>query len=279
MRGAFAIGALRGLHDAGLGDSFDLAIANSSGAIATSYFLAGQSPEVDETYWQVITEKKVFDPLRPHKIVDVDRMIDDVVFGVLPLDVAALRQSATPLLVAVVDADARLPRYFVAQEMSDDELRRLLKATSALPGLFNGKIALRGRHFIDGGFVDPLPVNRLFALDVATVVAVCTSPLEYGFVDDSLVRRSAIKALSAGQSRFVRSWIGTPNPLHDENLERVLADSELPIDQRRVLAIAPEKKLPDFTKDAAVLHDAFEQGRVAAQSIVAEVTRRLNEAN
>ncbi len=258
MRGAFAIGALRALHDAGLTSKFDLAIANSSGAIATSYFLAGQSSDVDEGYWKIITDKKVFDPLRPHKIVDVDRMIDDVVFGALPLDVAALRKSATPLLVAVVDADARLPRYFVAQEMSDDELRSLLKATSALPGLFNGKIPLRGRRFIDGGFVDPLPVNRLFALDVATVVVVCTSPLEYGFIDDSLVRRSAIKTLSAGQSRFVRSWIGTPNPLHDENLERVLADSDMPIKERHVLAIAPEKKLPDFTRDAAVLHDAFE---------------------
>jgi predicted acylesterase/phospholipase RssA len=150
---------------------------------------------------------------------------------------------------------------------------RLLKATSALPGLFNGKVAIGERRYIDGGFVDPLPLNRLLSLGVAQVVAVCTSPIAYSFVNDSWPRRTVIKSLSIGQSRHVRSWIGTPNPLHDENLEALLlsAEGNRPANCPPVYVIAPPIKYPDFTRSAALLHEMFEMGRTVAADVVGSI--------
>src|SRR5262249_27408024 len=152
----------------------------------------------------------------------------------------------------------------------EQDLRTALKASAAIPGLFNRKLILHDRRYIDGGFVDTLPLFRLKMLGCERMVVITTVPLEYEFVNDSLLRRTAIKALALTHNRHVRTWIGTPNPLHDENLEALMLWSEDP-ETSRVLAIAPPYRLPDFTNRKG-LHATFELGIEAAQSALTSVT-------
>ncbi|MEX5710495.1 patatin-like phospholipase family protein [Parafrankia sp. FMc6] len=271
MRGVFAMGALDGLARMGLTSTFDLCIGSSAGAISLSYFLAGQSNEVDESYWAAIKSSRTFKPTRVWRIIDVNRLVEDVIFGSLPLKVDALRNNPSRLLVGMTDADLRLPHYMVAQEADDDELKALLRATSALPGLSNSKVHIRGRRYLDGGFVDPLPINRLKMLGCDRLVVITTNPLTYTITNDSWGRRNAIKLLSVGQHRLVRQWIGTPNPLHDENLEALLWWSRDP-ERSKVLSIAPTDPLPDLTQDLDLLHRIFLSGREAAQRAIASVS-------
>ena len=270
MRGAFAMGALAELHRQGLTESFDVSVGNSAGAIALSYFLAGQADMVSEDYWAAIRMARIFNPLRFWKIVDVDRMVDEGMFQRFPLDLDALRANPPKFLIGLTDARYRLPSYVVGQELSTPDLRNALKATAALPGMYNEVVRLHGRRYIDGGFVDTLPLLRLKVLGCDRIIAVCTTPLRYEFVNDSLLRRSVIKAFAIGHSRFVRGWVGTPNPLHDENLEALMLWGEDP-ERSRVLPIAPQHRLPDFT-DAVKLHEIFELGTSAAQQALQSVT-------
>jgi predicted patatin/cPLA2 family phospholipase len=198
-------------------------------------------------------------------------MIDETMFQRLPLDVEALTGNTTKLLIGTTDARYRLPTYFCAQELDEAELRAALKATAALPGLFNRKVRVQDSTYIDGGFVDALPLLRLRVLGCQRIVAICTSPLEYEFVNDSAPRRTLLKAFSLRQHRYVRQWIGSPNPLHDENLEALLMWSREP-ERTGVLAIAPEAKLPDFVRDTSELHATFEAGREAAKKAYDSIT-------
>jgi predicted patatin/cPLA2 family phospholipase len=270
MRGVFAMGALAELDAQGLAQRFDHAIGNSSGALAIGYFLAGQAGEVGESYWDQLKEIGVFNPLRLWKIVDVERMIDDAMFTRASFDVGSLRANPTRYLIGVTDARYRLPTYLYARELSDDNLRLALKATAALPGLYNRRVWIDGVPYIDGGFVDTLPLLRLTVLGCTQLVAICTVPLEYGFVNDSFMRRTIIKAFSTGQGRLVRSWIGTPNAMHDENLEALMLWSQ-DVRPEQVLAIAPPQRLPDFVRNTRDLHSTFELGREAAREAIAKV--------
>ncbi len=63
-------------------------------------------------------------------------------------------------------------------------------STAALPGLFNRALELHERRYIDGGFVDTLPLFRLKMLGCDRIVVVTTVPLEYAFVNDSLLRQT-----------------------------------------------------------------------------------------
>lgn len=270
MRGVFTMGALAELHRQGLTGAFDLTIGNSAGAIALSYFVAGQADKVNEEYWAALRQLKIFHPMRFWRIVDVDRMVDEAMFCLFPLDVDAIRASPTRLLIGLTDVKYRLPSYVLAQELTEQDLRTALKASAALPGLFNRALVLNGRRYIDGGFVDTLPLFRLKMLGCERMVVVTTVPLEYQFVNDSFMRRTLIKTFALTHSRYVRTWIGTPNPLQDENLEALMLWSEDP-QTSRILAIAPPHRLPDFT-NCGGLHATFELGVEAARSALASVT-------
>jgi len=56
-----------------------VAIGNSAGTIALSYFLAGQADKVNEEYWAALRQLKIFGPMRFWRIVDVDRGASRVV--------------------------------------------------------------------------------------------------------------------------------------------------------------------------------------------------------
>ena len=69
----------------------------------------------------------------------------------------------------------------------------------------------------------------------------------------------------------MRSWIGTPNPLHDQNLESLIGWADDPR-ASEVLAINPDGPLPDFVRDTAQLEGVFAQGVAAAKRALRWVT-------
>ncbi len=228
MRGAFALGALAEIAENGHSSRFDLCIGSSSGAISLAYFLADQAQPVSGRYWEHLASSNLLRPSRFWRILDIDYLIDSVVFGEVPIDTDRLRANPTKLLVGLTDARYRLPTYILANDLDDAELREVLRASAALPGLYNRRVKFRGKRYIDGSFVDPFPILRLWMLGCRRIVAIATSPLEYSITLDSMPRRLAIKTLAIGQGRLVRQWIGTPNPLHDINLEALIAAEDDP---------------------------------------------------
>ncbi|GAB3264508.1 patatin family protein [Kineosporia babensis] len=264
MRGVYSIGALAALEDAGLREAFSVVVGSSAGAINGAYFLAGQANEGLRIYVEELSHRAFINPRRLWRVVDVDHLIDGVLKGARPLDVAALHAAPIPLLTVLTDA-ATGAACTVSSRDSQYDLYEVLRATAALPALYNKRIRLGGdlgeRRFIDGGIVAPVPVEQALALDgVSEAVVVMTRSFDFKQDDLSTPMRMLGRMLARGQKPFVKDNISRPSEPYAELLARLKVENSL--ERRSTWTMAPSSIVTDRTTiDASVLEATAERGR------------------
>ena len=108
-------------------------------------------------YYQKINNTRFIRRLWHRQIVDIDSLFDTVV----TYERAAARQQGACLALAVFHRDRRRQhrRSFPAKaQTSDTPLLTLLKASSAMPLLYNGVVNVNERECFDGGLINPIPI-------------------------------------------------------------------------------------------------------------------------
>jgi predicted patatin/cPLA2 family phospholipase len=150
MRGVYSMGALAALEEAGLTQAFDIVVGSSSGAINAAYFLAGQADEAINLYLRHLNSREFINIARLWRIVNVDFAIDTAMKRHRPLKMEALRGSPSLLEIIVVNAETGRPEVITSRD-DHYELYEVLRATAALPGLYNKKVQLGGARYVDGG--------------------------------------------------------------------------------------------------------------------------------
>ena len=218
MRGVYSMGALAALDDAGFRDVFDTVIGSSAGAINGAYFLAGQANEAVDLYVKHLSNRNFVNPIRLGKIVDIDFLVDKALKEYLPLKVEALRESPTLLEVIVTNAaTARVD--VVTNRQPGVDFYEVMRATAALPSLYNRKVRLGDGYYVDGGAVDSLPVVRAMDNGADAVLAIVTRQPDYRRNGHGLLYRVVGRALARGQSRAIKQIIGKPDPLFNKAME------------------------------------------------------------
>ena len=93
-----------------------------------------------------------------------------------PLDLDALTQAQTKThaLVVTTHFDTGKPSYL---EPRGQEWIDALVASSSLPLVTRGKVKFRGKWMFDGGYSDPLPLNKALELGGRNVLVVRTRPI------------------------------------------------------------------------------------------------------
>lgn len=177
MRGAYAAGALIDLYEKGRLD-VDAVWATSSGAASAAYAMAGQPEGIDiwrdHLHGARLVSRMRF--LTGRSALDLDYLVGEVFQRRIPLDAARLRASPIPLLVPATDVDAGDVRYF--------DLRRsdpfvVLRAAMSLPGATLEAVHIEDGRYVDGGVVDPLPVEAALRGDPDELTVVMTRPSQY----------------------------------------------------------------------------------------------------
>ena len=178
MRGVISSGMLWALEDADLLHCFDLAVGCSAGAMNLSSFLAGVAGASTREYAGAFSSPKVIRPVRAlwgKPIIDLEATLDH---SSAMLDAGRLQRvldSPVPLHCIATDID-RARRALLSDFKDLDELRRALKASSCLP-LFAGKaIEFRGRHYLDGGITEAIPVASARELGATHALVLQTRP-------------------------------------------------------------------------------------------------------
>jgi predicted patatin/cPLA2 family phospholipase len=260
LRGVYSLGALAALEKAGLTDSFDLVVGSSAGAINAAYFLAGQAQDAIQLYTDYLSNRNFVNFARIWKIVDIDYMVDVVLKRVLPLDVDALRKSPSVLQVVLTDAETALPKVITNRDEEYD-FYEVIRATSALPSLYNKKVRVGLAAYIDGGFAEALPLPRALEIDPELVVAVVTRLPGYRRSEHGVGYRLIARMLARGQSDAVKGLLGKPDSAFNtamQNLEDGQADGS------RVIAVFPSdasKLISRTTSDRDKLLACAEMGR------------------
>ena len=220
MRGVVSAGALIGLEELGFTRLFDEVYGCSAGAVNASYFLAGQAAFGTTIYYENINNARFINPWRWRRIVDVDFLFDTVVPHEKPLLVDRILASPSRLLISITDAGTG-EAFLVDPRSTPVPFLTLLRASCALPVLYNKFIDVEGRACLDGGCANPIPVADAIARGCTDVLVLLSRPV--GFVERALAgwERAAFSRYCArGNAKLMTTIMG----VHDQgNASRDLA--------------------------------------------------------
>ena len=158
MRGALSGGSLLALDLMNLRDCFDAVYSVSAGGVNAAYFLSNQGTLGMTVYFDDITTRKFINPWRLWKMVDVDYVYDHIVREVKPLCEAAVRDSRPDFFVTATDIDSGEHVLLNAKD-PQASVATYLKATAAIPVLYNRSVVIGGHHYMDGGVSGGLPME------------------------------------------------------------------------------------------------------------------------
>jgi predicted patatin/cPLA2 family phospholipase len=178
MRGVLSAGSLLAVDLLGFRDCFDAVYAVSAGSVNAAYFLSGQGVAGITVYFDDISSRRFINPWRFWKIVDIDYVYDHIVPHKKPLDEAAILRSRQSFYVTATDTDSG-KSVLLDTKTGDAPITRFLKASSALPVLYNRGVEVAGKHYMDGGVSAGLPLDLAIAQGCTDLLVLLSKPVGY----------------------------------------------------------------------------------------------------
>jgi predicted patatin/cPLA2 family phospholipase len=178
MRGVCSAGGLVALDAMGFRYAFDQIYATSAGAMNVAYMLAGQAVFGIQIYYKEINNDKFINFWRLGKVVNIDFIFDSVVTQIRPLDTATVLQAPCDFFIAVLDKETAECTVLRTKDYPKDVLS-LLKATTALPVVYNRSVKIGPRNFIDGGLGSPVPLDQAIQAGCTDLMVFLTRPPSY----------------------------------------------------------------------------------------------------
>jgi len=178
MRGVISCAALQGLEELGMTRVFDEVYGASAGAVNAAYFVAGQAGYATTIYYQTINNTRFIRRMWHRQVVDLDDLFESIVGRERPLQVEKVVASPSQLFIVI--ADAATGESFLAHAQSSTvPVLTLLKASSAMPLLYNRLIDVEGRQCFDGGLINPLPIMDAIKNGCTDLLVLLTRPASY----------------------------------------------------------------------------------------------------
>ena len=194
MRGVLSAGSLLAVDLLGFRGCFDVIYAVSAGSVNAAYFLSGQGVEGISVYFDDISSRRFINPWRFWKMVDVDFVYDYLVTEVKPLDEGAIRRGRQGFWVTATDVDTG-ESVLLDTRTNDAPVARFLKASSALPVLYNRSVEISGKHYMDGGVGGGLPLERAVEHGCTDLLVLLSRPASYTSQGPRLFERAVFRLL------------------------------------------------------------------------------------
>src|SRR6185436_5743403 len=178
MRGIISCASLMALEEIGMTNVFDEVYGASAGAVNAAYFLAGQATYATSIYYQKINNTRFLRRLWHRKVVDIDDLFDSIIAGDRPLRIEKVLASRSRFFITIADASTGEAFLGLAQS-SETPLLTLLKASAAMPLLYNSLVTVNGRECFDGGLINPLPIPDAIQSGCTDLLVLLTRPASF----------------------------------------------------------------------------------------------------
>ncbi len=245
MRGIYSAGAVQGLAQAGLSDSFQHIFASSSGAINAAYLMAHQTDLVSAGYADYLNSESPFIRYwRFRKMVDIDYLIDNILrHSQYPLDVKAVVESQTVLHTVLTEFETARPCVITSKEIAARDpggnlMFEVFRATSALPVFYNRVIAIDGHGYVDGGIIDAIPLLRAIEAGCTDIIVITTRNAHFRRRRITGLKRSLGYFLLAGHPGDLRRKMLNEDKLFNRTMELLHGPAKSGSDVR-VTVISP----------------------------------------
>lgn len=123
-------------------------VVGSSGGISLSYYVSGQYDLIEKIWTDLLTNKKFISIARIYPIMDIDYMIDVVFKELAVLEIDNVTNSKIKLFLSATNSKSGKAEYFSNDGKSD--LYEVMRATTAVPLIYNKSVSLDGNQYIDG---------------------------------------------------------------------------------------------------------------------------------
>jgi predicted patatin/cPLA2 family phospholipase len=257
MRGVISCAALHGLEELGMTQVFDEVYGASAGAVNAAYFLAGQAGYATTIYYQKVNNTRFIRRMWHRQVVDLDELFDSIVRRERPLHVEKVLASPSQFFVVV--ADARTGESFLVNAHSSaTPVLTLLKASSAMPLLYNGLVDVDGRQCFDGGLINPLPIMDAIENGCTDLLVLLTRPEAYRECTPSALEQKLFNMRCArGNSDIMNAYRNTP--LRANALRDIALGKQSFLAGINIATICPDKTDPNIertTRNAMLLKSA-----------------------
>lgn len=180
-------GGMRGLYTAGVLEFFlekDLYfpynIGVSAGACMAASYLSRQKGRNQKVNLDYVEDKRYIsfsNFIKKREVFGMDFIFDEIPNRLVPFDLDTYRNSPEEFVIVATDCETGEPVYFDKTNHGDD-LVTLLRASSSLPFVASS-VEYKGRHLLDGGIVDPIPIKKAEQDGYEKNVIIMTKPPGY----------------------------------------------------------------------------------------------------
>lgn len=259
-------GGMRGVYTAGVLDVFmenelyfPYVIGASAGACNASSYLSrqlGRNRTVNLDYCshpEYISYKNWL--FKKKGLFGMDFIFDELPNRLVPFDYDAFKQSKEKFVVVVTDCKTGKPVYLTREDYEEKDLSLVLRASASIP-FIAPVIELGGKHLMDGGIADPIPVHKAITDGVSKGVVVLTQNRGY---------RKKKPKLTWVTKRFYPEYTGLDESLkaryikYNETLDYI--EDEEKKGNLFVLRPLEKMKVKRVERDSKRLGLLYEQGR------------------
>lgn len=260
-RGAYSHGMAMGLEDLGLLYCFDAVYGSSAGALNGAWLLCGRANR-SRRAWHADVVRRVIDPargLRGGRVVDTRYLVHTVYERIVPMDFDAIL--ACPVTFHPIGTDAADGTAVDLHPHITDpaSLQRALLATTCLPILAGRSVEFAGRHYVDAGLSESVPIHTALAQGATHALVLRTRRAdEIPSAPSHVERHLVTRFLSRHAPGVVENWLA--------RADQHARDEQALTDDRAILQVRPPDHAPDIgrvARDSAVLLRALDLGRDA----------------
>lgn len=278
MRAGFVAGALMALMDKHLAD-FDFAAAVSASVPTLAYFASGQREEMEEVWRRELTSPKLvcyqnipyatiaLSEKRP--VLNIDYLVYDVFKNKFPLNRNALLHNK---MVCRFSAATVPHGKEVFLSPSEHDIYDLFKACLAVPGCYPTTVTMNDCEYVDGGTVNPLPLQGLPNENVSRFLAILTKPTDCENEPPNFLERTLFwRYFKRHDWMLEKLWEAAQMYNSQVALLEQMAQEEPP----RALILCPDKMLPVkfVTLDNKKLNRTIDLGYEKMEQLENEVRR------
>ena len=283
MRAGFVAGALMALMDKNLVD-FDFAVAVSASVPTLAYFASGQREEMEEVWRNELTSSKLvcyqnipaatiaLSEKRP--FLNIDYLVYDVFKKRFPLNQDALFGSKMECRFSAASVPQGKQVFFSPME---HDIYDVFKACLAVPGCYPTTVTMNDCEYVDGGTVNPLPLQGLPNKDVSKFLAILTKPTDCENEPPNFLERALFwRYFKKHEWMLERLWEAAQLYNTQVSLLERMAQEEPP----RALIICPDKMPPVkfVTLDNSRINHTIDLGYEKVEKIEDSVRRFLEKS-